>query len=103
LKKIVGVLDKVEKGSTNNISAEGATELMGIASRLYKNNSNIFAGRPKITVAITKEARTRQSADTFLKGLKPLVTLPQQSRKIPSPLLAERERPEHSRVKTCLY
>ncbi|RFZ83167.1 histidine-type phosphatase [Mucilaginibacter terrenus] len=74
LKKMVGVLDKVEKGNTKSISVEGATELMGIAGRLYKNNPSVFTGRPKVTVAVTKEIRTRQSADAFLKGLKPLLS-----------------------------
>ncbi|TFF34834.1 histidine-type phosphatase [Mucilaginibacter psychrotolerans] len=73
LKKMVLALDKVEKGNTKNISTEGVTELMGIASRLYQNNSAVFADRPRVTVTVTKEIRTRQSADAFLKGLQPLL------------------------------
>lgn len=73
LKKMVLALDKVEKGNTKNISAEGVTELMGIASRLYQNNATVFAGKPRVTVTLTKETRSRQSADAFLKGLQPLL------------------------------
>lgn len=73
LKKMVLALDKVEKGGTKSISAEGVTELMGIASRLYQNNVTVFADKPKVTVTVTKEIRTRQSADAFLKGLQPLL------------------------------
>ncbi|OOQ60667.1 histidine-type phosphatase [Mucilaginibacter pedocola] len=73
LRKMVLLLDKVEKGNTKSISAEGATELMGIAQRLYQNNSAVFADKPKIAVSVTKEIRTRQSADAFMKGLQPLL------------------------------
>jgi multiple inositol-polyphosphate phosphatase/2,3-bisphosphoglycerate 3-phosphatase len=73
LRKMVLALEKVEKGNTKSISAEGAAELMGIASRLYQNNTTVFANKPKLTITVTKEVRTRQSADAFLKGLQPLL------------------------------
>lgn len=76
LKKMVWALEKVEKGNTKSISTEGANELIGIASRLYKNNTTVFGDKPRVTVAVTKEIRTRQSADAFMKGLQPLLKNP---------------------------
>jgi hypothetical protein len=70
LKQMVLNLQKVEKGNTKSISAEGRTELQLIGERMYKNYSPVFAGGPKLSVAITKEVRTKQSADAFLSGLK---------------------------------
>ncbi|WDF79729.1 histidine-type phosphatase [Mucilaginibacter sp. KACC 22773] len=70
LKQMVLNLQKVEKGNTKSISAEGRTELQQIGDRMYRNYSNIFAGHPKLKVTITKEVRTKQSADAFLSGLK---------------------------------
>jgi multiple inositol-polyphosphate phosphatase / 2,3-bisphosphoglycerate 3-phosphatase len=69
LKQMVLALQKVEKGNTKSISAEGATELKGIGERMYTNYPGVFKGRPNLNIAITKEIRTKQSADAFLQGL----------------------------------
>jgi hypothetical protein len=70
LKQMMLNLQKVEKGNTKSISAEGRDELQGIGSRMYSNYTNVFAGKPKLNVTITKEIRTKQSEDAFLSGLK---------------------------------
>ncbi|QJD96326.1 histidine phosphatase family protein [Mucilaginibacter robiniae] len=72
LKRMVMALQKVEKGKTKSISAEGRAELQGIAGRLYAANQPVFAGKPKVDVTITKEVRTRQSADAFVQQLQTL-------------------------------
>ncbi len=69
LKQMVIALQKVEKGSTKFISAEGKNELKGLGERMYLNYGNVFKGQPNLSVAITKEIRTKQSADAFLQGL----------------------------------
>ncbi|QQL49625.1 histidine-type phosphatase [Mucilaginibacter ginkgonis] len=63
-------LNKVEHGNVKNISGEGKTELYELGERLYNNYSEAFNKPVKINFAITKEIRTRQSADAYLKGLK---------------------------------
>lgn len=70
LKQMMLNLQKVEKGNTKSISAEGCEELQGIGSRMYSNYTKVFAGKPKLNVTITKEIRTKQSEDAFLLGLK---------------------------------
>jgi len=69
LKQMVLALQKVEKGNTKFISTEGREELKGLGERMYNNYSNVFNNKPKLSVAITKEVRTKQSADAFLEGL----------------------------------
>jgi multiple inositol-polyphosphate phosphatase/2,3-bisphosphoglycerate 3-phosphatase len=70
LKQMVSALDKVEKGNTKSISAEGKAELEGLGERMYTRYSNVFKNQLHFNVAITKEIRTKQSADAFLTGLK---------------------------------
>lgn len=70
LKQMVLNLQKVEKGSTKSISAEGRAELKEIGDRMYRNYSNVFDSHPNLNVTITKEVRTKQSADAFLSGLR---------------------------------
>ncbi len=70
LKQMVLALDKIEKGNTKSISAEGVAELQGIGERMYAQNSSVFKGQQHFNVTITKEIRTKQSADAFLTGLK---------------------------------
>ena len=62
-------LQKVEKGNTKSISAEGKAELKGIGERMSNSFRPVFAGEPGLNVGITKEIRTKQSADAFLAGL----------------------------------
>ncbi len=69
LKQMVIALQKVEKGSIKFISAEGRDELRGLGERMVLNYSNVFKTRTSLKVAVTKEVRTKQSADAFLKGL----------------------------------
>lgn len=67
----VMLLQKVEKGNTKSISAEGRFELRGIGERMYSSYGNVFnKPKPRFNVAHTKEIRTTQSADAFLSGLK---------------------------------
>ncbi len=68
--QMVKALDKVEKGNVKSISAEGATELQGIGERMYAKYSNVFSANANLSVGITKEIRTKQSAEAFLSGLK---------------------------------
>ncbi|QKJ31589.1 histidine-type phosphatase [Mucilaginibacter mali] len=70
LKQMILALDKVERGQVKSISAEGKDELQGIGQRMYKWYPQVFGSTPKLNVAITKEVRTKQSADAFLIGLK---------------------------------
>jgi multiple inositol-polyphosphate phosphatase/2,3-bisphosphoglycerate 3-phosphatase len=69
LKQMVMALQKVEKGNTKSISAEGKNELYGIGQRMGLNYANVFKGKLKLDVAVTKEVRTTQSANAFLSGL----------------------------------
>ncbi|WP_158992518.1 histidine-type phosphatase [Mucilaginibacter sp. L196] len=69
LKQMVIALQKIEKGKKGFISAEGKEELRGLGERMYLNYPNVFKGDLNLSIAITKEIRTRQSADAFLKGL----------------------------------
>jgi multiple inositol-polyphosphate phosphatase/2,3-bisphosphoglycerate 3-phosphatase len=69
LKQMVIALQKIEKGSTKFISAEGKDELSGLGERMYTNYGNVFKGKANLSVAVTKEVRTKQSADAFLQGL----------------------------------
>ncbi len=70
LRLMVLALDKVERGQVKSISAEGRDELQGIGRRMFKSNPQVFNGDVKLNVGITKEIRTKQSADAFLTGLK---------------------------------
>jgi multiple inositol-polyphosphate phosphatase/2,3-bisphosphoglycerate 3-phosphatase len=60
----------VEHNQVKSISAEGRMELQGIAKRMFAQYPQVFKGAPKLNVTITKEIRTKQSADAFLGGLK---------------------------------
>jgi multiple inositol-polyphosphate phosphatase/2,3-bisphosphoglycerate 3-phosphatase len=68
--QMVMALDKVEKGSVKSISIEGQNELKAIGERMYAHYGNVFKGNINLNVGITKEIRTKQSADAFLSGLK---------------------------------
>jgi multiple inositol-polyphosphate phosphatase/2,3-bisphosphoglycerate 3-phosphatase len=72
--QMVIALQKIEKGSVKFISAEGKNELKGIGERMYANYSNVFKGKPNLDIAVTKEIRTKQSADAFLEGLEGKMT-----------------------------
>jgi multiple inositol-polyphosphate phosphatase/2,3-bisphosphoglycerate 3-phosphatase len=69
LKQMMIALQKIEKGSTKFISAEGRDELKGLGERMYLNYNNVFKDKSNLSVAVTKEVRTKQSADAFLQGL----------------------------------
>lgn len=70
LKQMIMRLEKVEGVDTKSISDEGRAELQNIARRMYLQNKNIFANAVSLNVGVTKEIRTKQSADAFLSGLK---------------------------------
>lgn len=70
LKTMILRLEKVEGVDTKSISDEGRAELRDIARRMYAQNKGIFANTVNLNVGITKEIRTKQSADAFLSGLK---------------------------------
>lgn len=66
---MVNALQKIEKGNTKSISAEGANELKVSGERMYTEYPAVFKGHIDLKVATTKEVRTKQSADAFLQGL----------------------------------
>ncbi|OKS87129.1 histidine-type phosphatase [Mucilaginibacter polytrichastri] len=70
LKQMILRLEKVEGVDVKSISEEGRIELQDIARRMYAQNKNVFAKTANLNVGITKEIRTKQSADAFLSGLK---------------------------------
>jgi len=69
LKQMVIALQKIEKGNTKSISVEGKEELKGLGERMYLSYPNVFKAKLNLDVAVTKEIRTKQSADAFLQGL----------------------------------
>ncbi|WP_428329340.1 histidine-type phosphatase [Mucilaginibacter sp.] len=68
LKQMVAALQKIEQGNTKFISAEGRDELYGLGKRMFLNYSKVFNGKVNLDVAVTKEVRTTQSANSFLSG-----------------------------------
>lgn len=68
--EMVQRLDKVEHGRVKSISAEGETELRDLGIRMYNNYHGVFKKPVRLNVGITKEIRTKQSSEAFLKGLK---------------------------------
>lgn len=72
--QMVIALQKIEKGNTKFISAEGGDELKGLGERMFLNYKVVFKGKNNFRVAITKEVRTKQSADAFLAGLNSRLT-----------------------------
>jgi multiple inositol-polyphosphate phosphatase/2,3-bisphosphoglycerate 3-phosphatase len=69
LKQMVIALKKIEKGNTKSISDEGKDELTSLGERMYANYPTVFSKPVHLKVAVTKEIRTKQSADAFLTGL----------------------------------
>lgn len=69
LKQMVIALQKIEKNNAKSISAEGKNELEGLGKRMYLNYKSVFKSKVNLSVAVTKEIRTKQSADAFLQGL----------------------------------
>jgi multiple inositol-polyphosphate phosphatase / 2,3-bisphosphoglycerate 3-phosphatase len=69
LKKMLIALQKIEKGNTGYISAEGKDELRALGERMYLNYPYVFKNNLILNIAVTKEIRTRQSAEAFLAGL----------------------------------
>lgn len=70
LKKMILNLGKEEEHHVASISESGANELMGIATRMFDNQKNVFAASNQILVSTTNKGRTKESADAFLTGLK---------------------------------
>ena len=69
LEQMVLALQRVENNNAKSISIEGQSELEGIGERMYANYRDVFKGNAALNVRITKEVRTKQSADAFLLGL----------------------------------
>ena len=69
LKQMLIALQKIEADNIKSISAEGKNELAGLGERMYLNYGNVFKTKVSLSVAVTKEIRTKQSADAFLQGL----------------------------------
>jgi multiple inositol-polyphosphate phosphatase/2,3-bisphosphoglycerate 3-phosphatase len=70
LKWMMTALNGIEHGKTGNISDQGKFEQEDIGRRILEHYPQLFKNRYKIKVAITKEARTRQSAEAFFNGMK---------------------------------
>ncbi len=70
LRELLFKLNKIEHSDIKSISAEGREELRELGKRLYLDNTTVFTRPVGINVALTKEIRTKQSADAFLAGLK---------------------------------
>lgn len=62
-------LQKVEQGGTKSITQEGKNELDGIGRRMYERYPSLFKDQKQLKIAVTKEIRTQQSAQAFMKGL----------------------------------
>lgn len=62
-------LQKVEQGGTKSITQEGKNELDGIGRRMYERYPSLFKDQKQLKIAVTKEIRTQQSAEAFVKGL----------------------------------
>jgi multiple inositol-polyphosphate phosphatase/2,3-bisphosphoglycerate 3-phosphatase len=69
LKNMVMLLQKIEKPGLKSISIRGAEEQQGIGHRIMQNYAHVFGGKQCLHIAITKEERTKQSSEAFLKGL----------------------------------
>ena len=63
---IVERLCRIEQGQYENITLLGAAEQQAIGERLLEGYPGVFAGRG-IEVVVTFKARTRQSADAFMR------------------------------------
>ncbi|WP_448701095.1 histidine-type phosphatase [Mucilaginibacter sp. AW1-3] len=70
LEAMVVALQKVEQPYLKSISIRGAEEQQGIGARMRLHNAAVFADdRSCLNIIITKEERTKQSSEAFLKGL----------------------------------
>lgn len=70
LRQMILRLEKIEKKDFESISAEGKSEQQGLAKRMVANYPSLFSSAPSVRVTVAKKARTAQSADAFLTGLK---------------------------------
>jgi multiple inositol-polyphosphate phosphatase/2,3-bisphosphoglycerate 3-phosphatase len=70
LKDMVVRLQKIEKPGLKSISIRGAEEQQAIGRRMMQNYGSVFKNNKQcLNISITKEERTKQSAEAFLKGL----------------------------------
>jgi hypothetical protein len=79
LKKILTGLNDEEHNVVKSISEQGKNEQIAIATRLYAQDSVLFErDRFSYDVQITKEIRTKQTADMFLYALRAFTVKKQQ-------------------------
>ncbi len=70
LKRLLQQLNTVEHPHVKSISAQGVQEQHGIAERLFQQHQQLFNNNlAPYAVQITKEIRTKQTADAFLSKL----------------------------------
>jgi len=70
LKQMVLLLQKIEHPGLKSISARGVSEQQGIGARMLLHYPGIFKVPFCVNIILTKEERTKQSSEAFLKGLK---------------------------------
>ncbi len=77
LKGILQQLNKEESKNIKSISQQGIKEQEGLADRMFNQNREIFSnGTFSLKTQTTKEVRTKQTADAFLKELKRISGVP---------------------------
>lgn len=69
LRKMLTLIQTIEKPKLDNISLEGANELRGIGTRMKVNNANVFKKGGCIKVSAFKQERMIQSAEALLAAL----------------------------------
>ena len=66
----LNALHKEEQKNLKSISIQGKEEQRGIADRMYAQYPGLFKKNAAFKIQITKEVRTKQTADAFLDELK---------------------------------
>lgn len=69
LKGMLLALRKLELPHLKSISIAGKTEQIDLATRMVRSNPALFSSPVPVRIKITKEIRTAETADAFLKGL----------------------------------
>lgn len=70
LKQMIVRLQEIERQGLKAISTRGAAEQQGIGARMLLHYPEVFKIPYCVNVTLTKEERTKQSSEAFLKGLK---------------------------------
>jgi multiple inositol-polyphosphate phosphatase/2,3-bisphosphoglycerate 3-phosphatase len=69
LKGMLLALRELESQHLKSISIAGRAEQINLASRMVQANPSLFSSPVSVRIKITKEIRTAETADAFLKGL----------------------------------